>query len=223
MAQVTFSPLLSRIAQGEGLTLDFKQRIDSAAKIAKTLSAFANTAGGSLLIGVKDNGKIVGIQPEEEYYMIDLATRRFLRPSIPFEAEVHQHEEKYVLEIKIQPQLTLRPILAVEENVAQAYIRVGDQTRPASPFLRLLWEVEKKPLTLHYKYAEKCLFSYLKENSTIDEKTFLHILPPKLKKQARIVLAKLTAAKILEITLLPDREVFSLAPSVAPPGIEPGP
>lgn len=223
MSQVTFSPLLSRIAQGEGLTLDFKQRIDSAAKIAKTLSAFANTAGGSLLIGVKDNGKIIGIEPEEEYYMIDLAVRRYLMPSIPFEVEVHSHEEKYVLEIKISSQTALRPILAVEDKVSQAYIRIGDQTRPASPLLYLLWKLEKKPLTLQYKYAEKCLFAYLKENATIDEKTFLRILPPKLKKQARIVLAKLTAAKILQITFLPDKEIFSLAPSVAPPGIEPGP
>ena len=43
------------IEEGEQ-TQDFKMRIDDAAKIARTLVAFANTDGGRLLIGVKDNG-----------------------------------------------------------------------------------------------------------------------------------------------------------------------
>ena len=59
------------IREGEHQQQDFKFRIDSTAKIAKTLSAFANTDGGKLLIGVKDNGKITGIDPEEEFFMIE--------------------------------------------------------------------------------------------------------------------------------------------------------
>jgi predicted HTH transcriptional regulator len=44
------------IAEGEGQELDFKYHVSSASKIARTLVAFANTDGGRLLIGVKDNG-----------------------------------------------------------------------------------------------------------------------------------------------------------------------
>ena len=43
------------IAEGEHQQQDFKFEISDARKIAKTLSAFANTDGGRLLIGVKDN------------------------------------------------------------------------------------------------------------------------------------------------------------------------
>ena len=50
------------IAGGESETLDFKQTISDASKIAKTLVAFANNKGGTLLIGVRDNGSISGIQ-----------------------------------------------------------------------------------------------------------------------------------------------------------------
>ena len=46
------------IAQGEHQQQDFKYEISDVRKIARTLSAFANTDGGRLLIGVKDNGKI---------------------------------------------------------------------------------------------------------------------------------------------------------------------
>ena len=57
------------IAEGEHQQQDFKFEISDARKIAKTLSAFANTEGGRLLIGVKDNGRIAGIRSEEEKYI----------------------------------------------------------------------------------------------------------------------------------------------------------
>ena len=46
------------IEEGEHQQQDFKFEISDARKIAKSLSAFSNTDGGRLLIGVKDNGKI---------------------------------------------------------------------------------------------------------------------------------------------------------------------
>ena len=57
------------IAEGEHQQQDFKFEISDARKIAKTLSAFSNTDGGRLLIGVKDNGKIAGVRSDEEQYM----------------------------------------------------------------------------------------------------------------------------------------------------------
>ena len=62
------SELQHRILKGEGVQLDFKHSITDKQKIAWTLCAFANTKGGSLLIGVKDNGKVKGVNPEEGSY-----------------------------------------------------------------------------------------------------------------------------------------------------------
>ena len=59
------------VSEGEHCHQDFKFEISDARKIARSLSAFANTEGGRLLVGVKDNGKIAGIRSEEEIYMID--------------------------------------------------------------------------------------------------------------------------------------------------------
>ena len=47
--------ILDLISQGEGEQLDFKREISSSIRIAKSLSAFANHKGGTLLIGVNDN------------------------------------------------------------------------------------------------------------------------------------------------------------------------
>lgn len=73
-------PIEELIAQGECQQLDFKFEVSDSKKIARTLSAFANTDGGRLLIGVKDNGSISGIRSEEEYYMIEAASEMYCRP-----------------------------------------------------------------------------------------------------------------------------------------------
>ena len=51
--------LLHIIKQGESETLEFKQSFSKA--VTETLVAFSNTQGGSVLIGVSDNKKIVGV------------------------------------------------------------------------------------------------------------------------------------------------------------------
>ena len=65
------------IAEGEHQQLDFKFEIADAHKIARTLVAFANTDGGRLLIGVKDNGALAGVRSEEEYYMVEAAAKLY--------------------------------------------------------------------------------------------------------------------------------------------------
>ena len=53
------------VAEGEHDHQDFKFEISDARKIARSISAFANTGGGRLLVGVKDNGKIAGVRSDE--------------------------------------------------------------------------------------------------------------------------------------------------------------
>ena len=50
------------LASPEGKTLEFKRDISSAKPILRTLVAFANTAGGTLIIGRADDGVIVGVK-----------------------------------------------------------------------------------------------------------------------------------------------------------------
>ena len=72
----------SLIEQGESQVLDFKYNINDSKKIAKSLVAFANTNGGTLLIGVRDNGSIAGIRTDEELYMLEAAAEVYSKPKI---------------------------------------------------------------------------------------------------------------------------------------------
>jgi predicted HTH transcriptional regulator len=50
------------LARQESKTLEFKERAKSLHKIVQTLIAFANTAGGTLVIGIQDKTKnVIGV------------------------------------------------------------------------------------------------------------------------------------------------------------------
>ncbi len=62
---MTPEKLKALIKQGEGYHLEFKQSIPSkASDLAEEICAFANAAGGILLIGVDDKGTITGVELE---------------------------------------------------------------------------------------------------------------------------------------------------------------
>ena len=95
------SYVLQMIAEGEHQKQDFKMRIEDAGKIARTLCAFANTDGGRLLIGVKDNGSIAGVRADEEFHMIQAAAEMQCKPPIAFDVQIWKAEMKTILEVQI--------------------------------------------------------------------------------------------------------------------------
>lgn len=46
----------------EGKTLEFKRDTSALKQIVRTIVAFANTAGGVIVIGREDNGDIIGVE-----------------------------------------------------------------------------------------------------------------------------------------------------------------
>jgi predicted HTH transcriptional regulator len=86
--ELTSKAYLQRlINEGEHQQQDFKYRVEDAEKLARSVSAFANTDGGRLLIGVRDDGFISGVRSEEEIYVMHQAAYRYCRPeaSIKFD------------------------------------------------------------------------------------------------------------------------------------------
>lgn len=136
--------LKAYIREGEHQQQDFKFRVDDAKKIARTLAAFANTDGGRLLIGVKDNGKVTGVFPEEELYIVQGAADMYCKPSLTIYSEVVQEEHKLVLIITVKKS-EKRPIRALDEaDRWKAYVRRDDHTLLASKILLGVWKQENK-------------------------------------------------------------------------------
>lgn len=163
-------PIEALIEQGEHQQQDFKFEVSDSKKIARTLSAFANTDGGRLLIGVKDNGVISGVRSEEEYYMIEAASKMFTKPEVPFSATRWDVNGKTVLEIVIEPSKE-RPHMAPDkDDKYKAYIRVDDENILANEILMLAWRKKQQDIgtLLRISKPVEKLFFYLDKHSAIN-------------------------------------------------------
>ena len=157
-------PIEALIEQGEHQQLDFKFEVSDSKKIARTLSAFANTDGGRLLIGVKDNGNISGVRSEEEYYMIEAASKM----------EVNG---KTVLEVYIAPSPDKPHTAPDKDDKFKAYIRVADENILANEVLVLAWQKKHKPDGTLLKISKPVerLFAYLDDHPHINISQFCRI------------------------------------------------
>lgn len=154
------------IKEGEHQQQDFKFEISDVCKIAKSLSAFANTDGGRLLIGVKDNGKISGVRSEEEQYMIQAAAELYCTPPVVYEMTTYIVEGKQVLLADIK-RTEKRPVYAkCEDGKLLAYVRIADENILATPVHLRYWrqnESQSGELTV-YTEREQHLLSLLNEH-----------------------------------------------------------
>ncbi len=162
------------ISEGEHQQLDFKFGITDSKKIARSLSAFANTDGGRLLLGVKDNGAIAGVRSDEEYYMIEAAAQLYCKPEVYFEMKEWEESGRTVMEIIIPKSAEAPHTAPDKEGKYQAYVRVGDQNFPANGVLRKVWKKQKDPkgVYIEYSVAERTLLAYLEVHKRITLSAF---------------------------------------------------
>lgn len=159
----------SLITAGEHQLQDFKFEISDARKIAKTLSAFANTEGGRLLIGVKDNGRISGIRSDEEVFMVEAAAQVYCSPQVEYEMKTYKVEGKQVLVVSVYPSMH-KPVYAKDEhNRLWAYVRIKDENILATAVHLRIWEQSVRPqgeLTC-YTEREQLLLALLKKDGKL--------------------------------------------------------
>lgn len=199
------------IGSGENQQLDFKFEISDSRKIAKTLVAFANTDGGTLLIGVKDNGNIAGVRSDEEFYMVQAAAGMYCKPEISFESKRWVLEGKTVLEVII-PKGREGPYFAeVEPGEWLAYIRVKDENILASTVHLKVWrnKTHDRGVLIAYSDKVKILMDYLEGNPTISVSKFCRIgfLP---RAAAENIIADMIYFGLIEIIYIDQRFVYRL-------------
>lgn len=187
------------IAEGEHQQQDFKFEISDARKIAKTLSAFANTTGGRLLIGVKDNGKIAGVRSDEEQYMIEAAAQLYCRPEIDFSMQTYKVEGRSILVVHINEN-EQKPVYAKDETGRYlAYIRIKDENILATPVHLRVWQQSVSPQgeLIEYTEREQLLLDLLEENDQLSLNRYCR-LAHLSRRSAEHLLAKFVRYDIVE-------------------------
>ena len=198
------------IEQGEHQMLDFKFKISDSKKIARTLVAFANTDGGRILIGVKDNGSIFGIKSEEEKYMIQTAADLYCQPQVNFQAKEWNVNGKKILEILVPKSKYHKHRAPDHCNKYKVYIRVKDQNIVANSILLKIWKYQnnKQNIKLTFTEPEIFLLKYLNENDKITLAEFIDKTKIS-KKEAEKILINFTLTNITKLEITEKMVFFS--------------
>lgn len=198
-SNLSHSLIKSWIAQGEHGQQDFKFEISDSRKIAKSISAFANTEGGRLLIGVKDNGRVAGVSSDEERFMIEAAVQLYCSPQPQITMQTVSVDGRSVLVVEIEEN-EHKPVLAKDENgKLWAYIRIHDENILATPVHLCLWKQNDKANgeIITFTKKEQLLLDMLKEEPLLSLNRYCRKSKTS-RRDAQYLLAKLIRYDIVE-------------------------
>ncbi|MBS1489942.1 MAG: ATP-binding protein [Bacteroidetes bacterium] len=164
------------VMEGEGQHLEFKHKVSQPEKIVREMIAFANSEGGTLLIGVDDDGTLVGLKyPEEELLMVRQAIDQHIKqPLIYHDSLIEIIPNKFVLRLDIPPS-PKRPLYFVDEtNTRESFVRVKDMSIKASPQMNEIIRRKRQNKNVQFYFAEHelALMKYLDEHKTITLQEF---------------------------------------------------
>ena len=143
--------ILEQIARGEGKTLEFKAAIPTSERLAKSIIAFANIGGGKILIGVKDDGTVIGIENSEvPDYMDRIANmvHDLIHPLIVPEIYGYSLQERTIIVVEVYPSPLKPHFLKSLGKAAGVYIRVGATNKQAD--LEYVQELERQKLNISF-------------------------------------------------------------------------
>ena len=212
------------IELGETDMVEFKRRFSDFDKIAKEIIAFANTRGGVILVGVDDDGTIVGVDSEKhEIELITTTAEFYCDPAIDLDIEVVEIDGHDILAVNV-PESSTKPHYLVhrvngaarqgpvgkgrrnEKEVSdtmprQAYIRQNDRSVIASKEVERVLashHADAPPLQIHIGKIELALFDYLEKHSRITMREFRHLVNISERRASR-ALVRLVRAGLIRI------------------------
>lgn len=204
--------LKNLIQTGEGTYLEFKRTIPSVKKIAREIAAFANSKGGTILIGVDDNGTVPGIREyfEEEFLLYKAAFEHCV-PKVPIEIELVHAGPVDVMVVRV-PESAEKPVYNKSKKKRLVYVRRNDASMLASDEYT---EVLKKQhssegVTFEYGNNEQMLFRYLNEYGEITVSRFANLINQTSYRASKILI-NLVSAGVLTLFTKNDKDYYTFS------------
>jgi predicted HTH transcriptional regulator len=104
--------------------VEYKERFTD--RVMEAICAFANSGGGTLYIGISDDGEAIGVDLSNEM-MKEMTDKIVSKLGIHPEIEIEEREGKEVIKISVKPSL-----IPISFN-GRYYERVGNTTREMNP------------------------------------------------------------------------------------------
>jgi predicted HTH transcriptional regulator len=121
------------LSLAEGKTVEFKENSSASQNILKTIVSFSNTAGGVLIIGIRDKDKaVIGIEdPLKETEKLANLINDCISPKIAPNIELASYRNKNLVVIQVYPG-SHKPYKIKNSDLIQGiYYRVGSTNRQA--------------------------------------------------------------------------------------------
>jgi ATP-dependent DNA helicase RecG len=136
------------LGQQEGKTLDFKRDLSSKKGVLKDLVAFANTSGGTEVIGVDDDRSVRGLDdPLKDEEKLANIISESISPTLIPDIEIATVEDKHVLVVRVARGAGPFYIKADGEERG-VYVRVGSTNRQADA--AAIAELKRSLLSMSY-------------------------------------------------------------------------
>ena len=215
---MTLSDLQRLAAMGEGRRIEFKHRVPRPDRIARELIAFANTDGGTLLLGVDDDGTVLGLKDaDEERFALATALEGRIEPPLELHIqEVRVSRKRLALVVTVPPSPErphyLRP--GADPRVKRkAFVRAADESIEASPEAVALMKAQRRGGGARFTFGEpeRRLMAYLDRHETVTVGEYARMtgLPPW---KASKTLVALAHAGLLSLHARPGgADVFTAA------------
>ena len=191
--------LKNLIATGESSFLEFKHKVASPEKIAREIAAFANTTGGTILIGVSDNGELVGTESymEEEFWLDEAA--KLCVPEIDIHMELLNIGNKDIIIVNV-PEAEKKPIYLKGKKRRKVFVRQADESVLANEELIEVMKLgsQEEGITFEFGENEQLLFRFLNEYSEITVERFSTIINTTTYTAAKI-LVNLVSVGVLDL------------------------
>lgn len=203
------------IKTGEGTYLEFKRLISAPEKIARELAAFANTRGGTMLIGVDDDKTMVGIESYyEQEYLLDKAVNYCCIPPLDVKVETVQYKDRDIIVVYVK-EADEKPVYVEQEGKKMVYIREKDKSVQASKEVERVLMNSTSTSGIHFEYGpnEQKLFRYLNEYQRITVKEFANLVNISPRRSGRI-LVNLVTAGVLRLYSHEKKEYFTLTDEI---------
>lgn len=192
------------VRDGEGPLLEFKLKTTHPDKIMREVVAFANTAGGTLLLGVADSGELSGLKfPEEDSFVMEKSFARYVFPRVYYtKEEVILENGRPVLVYRIRKSADTLVYFnpTGQDTDRKVYVRNADRSIQASNEVRAILKERLKEKSYRFRYGEKedLLMKHLDKNQSITLREFAKIAGISLK-QASKTLVLLVLARVLKV------------------------
>ncbi len=187
------------VARGEGPSLEFKRRTPEASRLAKEVIAFANTHGGKLILGVDDDGTILGVKDsEEEEFSLERALEKHCRPQVIWTSERVPITRKRDVIVLSVPRSKIKPHYLDGKNGSIVYVRVDDMSIEATRESVRLMRTENSDEGVQFVFGkpELNVMQYLEHCGRISVEQ-LERLAGISEKESVEILVTLTRARVL--------------------------